>query len=113
MTPAEQSSKVATTPGQPARVQGQPVALPDPLRQKLGLEQASGLLIVGVESGGPAERAGLLIGDILLRLDGETVRGTEDRRALLGPERVGKAAPARVARGGEARDLTVTIGERE
>src|SRR5688572_1835732 len=43
----------------------QPVALPDALRERLGLEQESGLLVVGVEAGGPAEQGGLLIGDVV------------------------------------------------
>jgi S1-C subfamily serine protease len=90
----------------------QPVGLPETLRQGLGLEQESGLLVVGVEKDGPAERGGLMIGDILVALAGESVRDTDDLRSLLGPERVGQAATARIVRGGEARDLTVTVGER-
>ena len=91
----------------------QPVALPEALRGKLGANQGSGLLVVGVEPGGPAEGAGLMIGDVLVALGGQPVRNTEDLRDLLGLERVGQATPARVIRGGEPRDLTVTIGERE
>jgi S1-C subfamily serine protease len=91
----------------------QPVALPEALRSRLGLEQESGLLVVGVEAGGPAERAGLMIGDVLVSLGGQPIRHTDDLRGQLGPERVGQAVPARVIRGGEPRDLTVTVGERE
>ena len=91
----------------------QPVALPEALRSRLGLEQESGLLVVGVEAGGPAERAGLMIGDVLVSLGGQPIRHTDDLRGRLGPERVGQVTPARVIRGGELRDLTVTVGERE
>jgi S1-C subfamily serine protease len=90
----------------------QPVAIPEPLRQKLGLGQESGLLIVGVESGSPADRGGLLLGDVLVAFNGQPVRHTDDLLAALGPERVGQATPARVVRGGEPRDLSVVVGER-
>jgi S1-C subfamily serine protease len=91
----------------------QPVALPAGLAQTLGRgERASALLVVSVEPNGPAERAGFIIGDLLVDLDGQPVSDTDDLRDLLGPERVGKAATARVLRGGEPRELSVTIGER-
>jgi S1-C subfamily serine protease len=91
----------------------QPVGLPEALRTRLGLGQESGLLVVGVEPGGPAESGGLLIGDVLIALGGEPVRDTDDLRGLLGAKRVGQATPVRVIRGGEPRELTVTIGERQ
>ena len=90
----------------------QPVALPEALRQKLAEGQESGLLVSGVEVGGPAERAGLLVGDVLVALGGQPIRQTEDLLAQLGPERVGQATAAQVIRGGEPRDLTITVGER-
>jgi S1-C subfamily serine protease len=90
----------------------QPVALPAALRSALAVEQESGLLVVGVEPGGPAEQAGLLIGDLLLALAGQPLRGTEDLRAALGPDSVGQSIAAGLIRGGERRELAVTIGER-
>lgn len=90
----------------------QPVALPETLRQKLALGQETGLLIVGVEDGSPAERGGLLLGDVLVTFGGQPVRHTDDLLNLLGPDRVGQATPARVVRGGEPRDLTLSVGER-
>jgi serine protease DegQ len=93
-------------------ISSQPVAIPEPLRQKLALEQESGLLLVGVESGSPAERGGLLLGDVLVSFAGQPVRHTDDLLAALGPERVGQPSPARVIRGGEPRDLSVVAGER-
>ena len=91
----------------------QPVRLPSALVTKLGSGQETGLLIVSVESGSPADRGGLLIGDILVRMAGTTLRDTDDLQALLGPDRVGQATPVSVLRGGESRDLTVTVGERQ
>ncbi|MBI3970582.1 MAG: serine protease [Chloroflexi bacterium] len=93
-------------------VYSQPVGLPESLKRALGLSQDTALLIVGVENDGPADRGGLLIGDTLIALDGQPVQTTEDLQALLGSERAGREASVRVIRGGEIRDLTVTIGER-
>jgi serine protease DegQ len=90
----------------------QPVELPRAVRARLGLEQESGLLVVGVESDGPAERGGLMMGDLLVALGDQPIRNTDDLRAALGPERVGQSTPVRVIRGGEPREVSVTIGER-
>ena len=91
----------------------QPVALPDRLAQSIGRgERESALLVVGVEPNGPADAAGFIVGDLLVELDGQRIADTDDLRDLLIPERVGKAVAARVVRGGEPRELRVTIGER-
>jgi S1-C subfamily serine protease len=90
----------------------QPVELPRAVRARLGLEQESGLLVVGVESDGPAERGGLMMGDLLIALGGQPIQNTDDLRAALSPERVGQSTPVRVIRGGEPREVAVTIGER-
>ena len=89
----------------------QPVSLPEALAARL-TGQRTGLLVATVESGSPADSAGLLIGDILVRLDGVTIGDADDLQALLLGERIGRPTPVTVLRGGEPRDLTVTIGER-
>jgi S1-C subfamily serine protease len=94
-------------------VSSQPVPLPEALRQRAGVPQETALLVVSVEPGGPADRGGLILGDLLVALDGRAIASTEDLLAQLGPERVGQATPLRVIRGGELHDLTITIGERE
>lgn len=92
----------------------QPVQLPVALREKAGLgSQETGLLVVTVEAGGPAETAGVMLGDVLVAFGGEAVRDPGELRDLLGPERVGQATALRIIRGGEPLDLTVTVGERE
>jgi S1-C subfamily serine protease len=90
----------------------QPVHLPDDLKNKLSLPGNSGLIVVSVESGGPAEKAGVLIGDILITLDGMAVTDTDDVQSVLGPERVGTVLTARVVRGGASTELAITVGER-
>src|SRR3989475_2510645 len=56
----------------------QPVRVPESLAGKLELKGDVALLIVSLESGGPADRAGLLLGDVLLELDGAEVSDPTD-----------------------------------
>ncbi len=88
----------------------QPVRLPTALREKIG--QETGLLVASVETDSPAEKSGLMLGDTLVGLDGKPVRHMDDLAALLSSDKVGKAFPARIIRGGEVHDVSVTIGER-
>lgn len=90
----------------------QPVELTASLRQALDLSQETGILIVSLEPEGPAEQAGVLIGDILLTLSGEAIASIRDLRSHLSPERVGQAVLAQLIRGGELIELTLTVGER-
>ena len=84
--------------------------LPD--GQKLGLTQKGGLLVVGIEDGSPAGRGGVSVGDILATLDGQPVEDTDDLLVLLGSDRVGRAVPVKLVRGGELEELEITVGER-
>jgi len=90
----------------------QPVRLPDTMKASLNLPSNEGVIAVTVEPNGPAEASGMMIGDVLIALDGQPVANTDNIQALLGPERVGKAVAARVVRGGAIADLNVTVGER-
>jgi len=89
----------------------QPAHLPRPLAEKLG--QETGLLMISVEPGGPADQAGLMLGDTLVGVGSLKVRHLDDLMAALGPETVGQKIRARVIRGGQERELEVTIGERK
>jgi S1-C subfamily serine protease len=90
-------------------VGAQPVRLPAALKQQLG--QETGVLLVSVESGSPAEQGGLLLGDTIVSLDGQPVRHMDDLLALLSGDRVGAVVPVRIVRGGQVQELTVIIGE--
>jgi S1-C subfamily serine protease len=89
----------------------QPVPLPASLKEAAG--QESGLLVARVASGTPAEQGGVLIGDIIIGLGGSPVRDTDELQRVLTPDRVGQATPLRIIRGGEMREISVTVGERE
>jgi S1-C subfamily serine protease len=88
----------------------QPVHIPP--AQRGGHPGESGLLIVEVTGGSPAERGGLLLGDILVALDGRPVGAAEDLQALLVGERVGRAVPVQVIRAGRLATVEVTVGQR-
>lgn len=90
----------------------QPVRLPDTLKQALGTASETGLIVVSVEQGGPADAAGIGIGDILVTLDDVAVADTDAVQAALGPERIGQSVTAKIARGGQPVDAQITIGER-
>lgn len=72
----------------------------------------TGVLILDVEPGGPADRAGLVRGDILLEVDGEPVRSLADLRAILSRHRPGDTVRMTVRHGDERRVRSVTLGNR-
>jgi serine protease DegQ len=90
----------------------QPVRLPPALQRSLGSESDAGLVVVNVEPDSPADRGGVLIGDILIALDGRAVRDPGDVLAALGGEQIGHAVGLRIVRGGKAETVSVTVGER-
>ena len=90
----------------------QPVRLPDPLKQSLNLESHGGVIIVEMKPGGPADRAGALIGDVLVELDGRTISEPGDVQAALDPEQVGKTVKAKFVRAGARIELSIVVGER-
>jgi len=90
----------------------QPVALPGELAKKLKLPNSGGVIVLSVEPSGPAERAGLMIGDILVGLNGKPVAYTDDVQSVLDPSFVGKAVAASIVRGGALAEASITVGER-
>lgn len=90
----------------------QQVPLPAALAQKAGVTQQTALLIATVEPGSPAETGGLLLGDLVLSLNGQPVTDVEALRAQLSGDRLGQSLAVKILRGGEPRDISVTIGER-
>ena len=89
----------------------QPVRLPEELAKEF--EQETGLLIAAVESDSPASNGGILIGDIIVNLDGHATRTLDELLGLLTGDRVDTAVPMTVIRGGELKSLSVTIGEKK
>ncbi len=90
----------------------QSVRIPDAIAASLRLSRGGGAIVVAVEPGSPADRAGLLIGDVVVGIADAPVAEVEDIHALLGPETVGKPARLSVIRAGAMTELAVTVGER-
>jgi serine protease Do len=88
----------------------QPVRLPAALRAASGRE--TGLLVVAVEDGSPADAAGLTFGDVLLQV-GQTPTGDmEDLLGTLSEAPIGAALPLQVLRAGAVQERSVTVGVR-
>lgn len=89
-----------------------PVMLPDEMRSKLNLTASSGLILLSVEAGGPAGKAGLMLGDVLVALGDTPTRHTDDVQGVLGADVVGQNVRATIIRGGSKMEIDVTVGER-
>ena len=79
--------------------------------EPLGLQRAAGALVRNVEAGGPADRGGIEVGDIILKFDGRNIERSTDLPRLVGNTRPGSRVPVTVWRKGATRDLTVTVAE--
>jgi S1-C subfamily serine protease len=91
-------------------IRTQLVALPEGLRKKRNLTQEHALLIVQVESGSPAEKGGLLLGDTLLSINGQAVSDVDQLRRHLRGLSPSRELTLQILRGGATRDVTVTAG---
>lgn len=94
-------------------VAGQQTAIPRPLARATQIAVSSGVLVASIEDDGPASRAGLRTGDVILAFAGTPVTGIDDLHRLLTEERIGMPAPLVVLRRGERRQLTVVPLESE
>ncbi|WNN88656.1 S1C family serine protease [Gloeocapsopsis dulcis] len=90
----------------------QPVHLPDNLQQTLNLQTNTGVIIVNVKPDGPGDRAGVMIGDILIALDGTPMRDSAQVLAMLEPERINQTLNAAMIRGGNLVQVAITVGDR-
>jgi serine protease Do len=79
--------------------------------EPLGLPRAAGALVRNVEQGGPADKAGIEVGDIIQRFDGKPIERSSDLPRLVGNTRPGSKVPVTVWRKGAARDLSLTVAE--
>ena len=81
--------------------------------ESIGLGKPAGALVQSVESGGPADKAGVEAGDIITRVDGKVVEKSGDLPRLIGSTKPGSKATLQVFRRGATRELTVTVAEFE
>lgn len=90
----------------------QPVAVPESLRGKVPGAGNSAVLVVHVEAAGPADKAGVLLGDVVVELQGKPVEDTGDIQQLLGSAKIGDTVAATVLRGGAPVKLSIMLADR-
>ena len=81
------------------------------LADSLGLSKPMGAVVNAVEKGGPAEKAGLEPGDVILKFDGKSINTSADLPRMVGVTRPGTRSVIQVWRKGATRDVPVSIGE--
>ena len=98
-------------------IRSQEVELPEqsqgPLQQATGRQQRTGLLVVGTEPEGPAAKGGLMVGDILVTVDGQPVTNHDELISRLTGSVVGRAVEIGALRGGQLQTLRVNVAERQ
>ena len=81
------------------------------LADSLGLAKPIGAVVNAVEKGGPADKAGIEAGDVILKFDGKTINNSADLPRMVGATRPGGRSVVQVWRKGATRDISVTVGE--
>ncbi|HEY6095329.1 MAG TPA: DegQ family serine endoprotease [Gallionellaceae bacterium] len=81
------------------------------LADTFGLHNTAGALISGVEKGGPADKAGIQVSDVILRFDGKSVQASHDLPRMVALTRPGSKVPVQLWRKGATRDVTLVVGE--
>jgi serine protease Do len=79
----------------------------------LGLGRARGALVGSVEPGGPAEKAGIEAGDIILKYNGRDIEKASDLPRMVGDTKPGTRVPLQVWRKGQTREVPITVTELE
>lgn len=90
----------------------QPVKVPENMRSKLPAETRGGLLVMHVENSGPAEKAGVMLGDVLFEVGGKTVEHVDAIQDSLATAKIGDVLQIRLIRAGEIKAVSVALGER-
>ncbi len=81
--------------------------------ESMGLPKAQGALVTGVETGAPADKAGVEAGDIIVKFDGKAVEKSSDLPRIVGGIKPGTKSTITVFRRGSTKDLAVTVAEIE
>jgi S1-C subfamily serine protease len=90
----------------------QPVRLDDTQTRSLSLSEPRALIVVSVDPNGPGAGAGLLLGDVIAKWDGEPVRRVREILRRLGSDSVGRSVELTILRAGQLTSAGLTIGER-
>jgi S1-C subfamily serine protease len=94
-------------------IRSQQVELASDLQKALDRGQETGLLLVSVEKGSPAEAGGLMVGDILVAIEGQAIADHDELMVHLSGESVGKPLAMQLLRGGQPVNKSIAVGERK
>ncbi len=89
-----------------------PVTLPEAWRRALAAPPEIGLMVVSTQPDGPAATAGVMLGDVLVALDGVPVEASDDAQRVVSARPVGAAVVATILRAGAPTEIRITVGER-
>ena len=90
----------------------QPVRLPNAFRERLKRSEKTAVIVLDVHPDGPADKAGIVIGDILVSLGGRFITRLEDVQSLLAGDAIGKTLPLKFVRGGAVQEGNIVVAER-
>jgi len=90
----------------------QPVELPESARSQAPAGAQVGLVILHVESGGPADKAGVLLGDVIVAVGGKPVEDVDAVQSVISTAKIGDAVGVRLLRAGQSKEISITLGER-
>jgi S1-C subfamily serine protease len=90
----------------------QPVQITESMQKTSGVAATSGLLVMHVETGGPADVAGILLGDILIQIDQQMLDDLDDLQEVLRRFGVHQEVKTTLIRGGQRVEFAIKIGER-
>jgi serine protease Do len=81
------------------------------LAESFGMKNNNGALIAGVEKNGPAEKGGLLAGDVITKFDGKVITTSSDLPRAVGATKPGKTVPVEILRKGSVKTINIAVGE--
>ncbi|MDV3277992.1 MAG: S1C family serine protease [Nitrososphaerales archaeon] len=85
-----------------------PIELPEEVASRADVDQDTALMVYSVEPESAAKKAGLALGDVLLKFGDQTLRGIQDLEGALGEETIGRKVKLVVLRGEQLKELTAT-----
>jgi S1-C subfamily serine protease len=92
-------------------VRSMPVELSADAQKEIERSQKTGLLLMHIENGSPADQSGLLVGDILVGFNSVPISSTDELLTELGDQVAGKQVPAEILRGGKTTPVNIKVGE--
>jgi len=81
------------------------------LSESFGMKNTNGALVAGVEKNSPADKGGLLAGDVIVKFDGKDIEASNDLPRVVGNTKPGKVVPVEIVRKGSTKVLNIGIGE--